>query len=369
MNGSSDPNGGSSQNLVRSEARQLGPGGAQVGPLALGLWRFTGSDVGSNAALVEAALDLGMNLVDVADVYGLDWGGTGFGSCEANLGAVVRSKPDLRDRMVLATKGGIVPPVPYDSSSAALRSACEASLDRLGTDRVDLYQVHRPDMFTHPAELADTLDALIADGLVGAVGVSNYTPAQTRALAAHLDAPLVSTQPEFSAACLAPLRDGTLDLCAQTGTVPLAWSPLAGGRLLAQRPLAGGRLLAQRPLAGGRLLAQRPLAGGRLEAQPDSAQSDSEADGADSEVGSADNNNGGVRTELLATLDRLAEREFVDRAAICVAFVLAHPTAPVAIVGTQQPERLEALQSALAVQLDRNDVYDIIEASEGQPLP
>ncbi|WP_419933052.1 aldo/keto reductase [Candidatus Poriferisodalis sp.] len=303
-------------NLVRTGPRGLGPGGVEVGPLALGLWRFTGTDVGRNAELIEAGLDLGMNLVDIADVYGLDWGGTGFGACEENLGAVLRARPDLRDRMVLATKGGIVPPVPYDSGAAAMRSACEASLDRLGTDRVDLYQVHRPDMFTHPSEVAAALDGLVADGLVGAVGVSNYTPAQTRALAAHLEAPLVSTQPEYSAACLDPLRDGTLDLCSEMGMVPLAWSPLAGGRLVGSGASAGD-----------------------------------------------------VRPELLATLDRLAEREGVDRAAVCVAFVLAHPTAPVAIVGSQQPERLEALQAALSVQLDRNDVYDLVEASEGQPLP
>ena len=325
-------------NLVRSAPRRLGSGDVEVGPLALGLWRFTGTDIGQNAALIEAGLELGMNLMDIADVYGLDWGGTGFGSCEENLGAVLRARPELRDRMVLATKGGIVPPVPYDSSSIALRSACEASLARLGIDRIDLYQVHRPDMFTHPAEVADRLDGLVADGLIGAVGVSNYTPAQTRALAAHLEAPLVSTQPEYSAACLDPLRDGTLDLCSEMGMVPLAWSPLAGGRLMVQRPLAGGRLMAQRPLAGGRLLA-----------------------GADEDSG--------VRPDLLATLDRLAEREGVNRAAVCLAFVLAHPTAPIAIVGTQRLERLEALQATLAVQLDRNDVYDIVEASEGVPLP
>ncbi len=299
--------------LVRIEPRCLGPGGPEVGPLALGLWRFTSSDVGANAALVEAGLDSGMNLVDLADVYGLDWGGTGFGACEANLGAVLDTRPELRERMVLATKGGIVPPLPYDSGAAALRGACEASLQRLRTDRIDLYQVHRPDMFTHPAELADTLDGLIASGKVGAVGVSNYTPAQTRALSAHLDHPLVSTQPEFSAACLDPMRDGTLDLCAETSMVPLAWSPLAGGRLVAHGE--------------------------------------------------------GVRPELLEVLDRLAERECVDRAAVCLAFVLAHPSAPVAIVGTQRIDRLAAVQAALSVQLDRNDVYDLVEGSEGVPLP
>lgn len=324
--------------LVHAALRRLGPDGPEVGPLALGLWRFTGSDVGRNAALVETGLDLGMNLVDIADVYGLDWGGTGFGSCEENLGAVLRARPELRDRMVLATKGGIVPPVPYDSSATALRSACEASLARLGTDRIDLYQVHRPDMFTHPAELAETLDGLVADGLAGAVGVSNYTPAQTRALATHLNTTLVSTQPEYSAACLDPLRDGTLDLCSEMGMVPVAWSPLAGGRLMRQNPLAGRQHSQQSPPAGEHPITEPPPADD-------------------------------VRPELLETLDRLAEREGVDRAAVCVAFVLAHPTAPVAILGTQQPDRLESLQASLGVRLDRIDVYDVIESSEGKPLP
>ena len=130
--------------LVQTAQRRLGPNGPEVGPLALGLWRFAGGDVGANAALVEAGLDSGMNLVDLADVYGLDWGGTGFGACEANLGAVLDARPELRERMVLATKGGIVPPLPYDSGATALREACNASLQRLRTDRIDLYQSTGP---------------------------------------------------------------------------------------------------------------------------------------------------------------------------------------------------------------------------------
>lgn len=301
-----------SDNLVQTGPRDLGSGLAPVGPLALGLWRYTTDDLDAAAGLVETAVDLGMNLVDNADVYGFDWGGSGFGACEELLGRVLATRPGLRDRIVLATKGGIAPPVPYDSGPEALRAACEASLRRLGVERIDLYQVHRPDMYTHPAEVAATLDRLIADGKVGAVGVSNHTPAQTAALVVYLEAPLATTQPEFSAARLDPLRDGTLDQCAATGMVPLAWSPLAGGSL---------------------------------------ASGD------------------GLRSELVEVLDRLAEREGVDRATVAVAFVLAHPTAPVAIVGTQQPTRLEALARAPGVILDRNDVYDLIEASDGVPLP
>ena len=91
-----------------------------------------------------------MNLIDNADVYGFDWGGEGFGACEELLGRVIKAKPDLRDQIVLSTKGGIVPPVPYDSSRQYLRSACEASLKRLQVEQIDLYQIHRPDIYTHP---------------------------------------------------------------------------------------------------------------------------------------------------------------------------------------------------------------------------
>ena len=262
--------------------------------------------------MLEAALDAGLALVDTADVYGLDWGGSGFGACEELLGRVLAGAPGLRDRMVLATKGGIVPPVPYDSSPTALRAACEASLRRLQTDVIDLYQVHRPDMLSHPADVAATLAALREEGKIRAVGVSNHTPDQVAALAAHLPFPLTSNQPEYSAVHLAPLRDGTFDACMRDGVTPLVWSPLAGGRL------ATGE---------------------------------------------------GVTPDLLAALDGIAEREDVDRATVALAFALAHPSRPVAIIGTQRPERIADAVRALDVTLDRSDVYRIIQASEGRPLP
>lgn len=299
------------RSLVNSQPRPLGSL-PPVGPLGYGQWRFTTDDLGAAQAVLETALDAGMNLVDTADVYGLDWGGRGFGEVEALLGRVLAAAPHLRARMVLATKGGIRPPVPYDSSAEWLRDACEQSLRRLEVDVIDLYQIHRHDMFTHPADLAATLGRLRDDGKIREVGVSNHTPAQVAALQAHLPFPLVSNQPEFSAATLGPLRDGTLDACMRDGLTPLAWSPLAGGRL-----------------------------------------------------GTGE----GVRAELVAALDRIASREGVDRSCVALAFVLAHPSAPVAIIGTQRPERVKAATAALDVHLDRADVYSIVEASEGVPLP
>ncbi|MEY3091229.1 MAG: hypothetical protein RIU67_12, partial [Actinomycetota bacterium] len=111
---------------LSADARTIA--GREVGALAFGCWRLTDPDGGRCADLVEAAVDLGMNLVDNADVYGLDWGGRGFGTCEEMLGDALRRRSGLRDRIVLATKGGIVPGVPYVSSRDYLTSACEASL-------------------------------------------------------------------------------------------------------------------------------------------------------------------------------------------------------------------------------------------------
>ncbi len=297
--------------LVDSDSVTLGAD-FRVGRLGFGCWRLVGRSDSQYQELLETALGLGMNLVDTADVYGLDWGGTAFGQAEANLGRVLAAAPELRNRMVLATKGGITPPTPYNSGASAITAACEASLTRLGIDVIDLYQIHRPDLFTHPAELAEALAALRDQGKIREVGISNFTPQQHESLAAHLPFPLASTQPEYSAAELGALRDGTLDLCMRDGVVPLAWSPLAGGRL---------------------------------------------STGTD------------VRPELIAALDQLAERHGSSRTAVALAFVLAHPSRPVALLGTQNSERLTDAAQAANVPLDRADVYTIIEASEGVPLP
>ena len=300
------------RNLVNAKPRPLGSSGMTSGPLAFGCWRFVGMSTADAAQRIEAALDAGMNLVDTADVYGFDWGGTGFGQAEELLGRVLAASPGLRERMVLATKGGILPPVPYDSSSEYLRTAVDGSLSRLGVDVIDLYQIHRPDMFAHPEDVAATLVDLREEGKIREVGVSNYTLDQYDALAAYLPFPLATSQPQFSAVHLQPMRNGEFDRLMRDKVTPLAWSPMAGGRL------ATGE---------------------------------------------------GVRSELLAVLDRLAEREGVDRATVALAFVLAHPAMPVAIIGTQNLERIASAAAAFDVKLDRNDVYDIVEASEGVPLP
>lgn len=298
-------------NLVDASPRTTRTG-LVVPPLGFGCWRFTDRDATRNAALVRAAVEAGISLVDTADVYGLGFGGEGFGHSESLLGEVLARDPSLRAEIQLVGKIGIDPGVPYDSSSSYLTAACEASLRRLGVDHVDLLLVHRPDMFTHPAEVAGALERIVSRGMARHVGVSNHTPMQTAALAAHLGGRLAAIQPEFSALTLTPMRDGTLDQAMEIGLVPLAWSPLAGGRLVSGE---------------------------------------------------------GVPSALTSVLDELAVREGVTRATLAVAFVLAHPSRPVALVGTQRAERLAELARATSVRLDRRDVYRIVEASEGARLP
>jgi predicted oxidoreductase len=250
-----------------------------------------------------------MTLVDTAAIYG-----SRFGDAEALLGQVLARNPGWRGRMVLATKGGIEPGVPYDSSDGYLQASLEASLRRLGVDHVDLMQVHRPDLLTHPADLARTLTSMVASGKVRHIGVSNFTAAQLRALLAHLDVPVVTTQPELSVLEVGALDDGVLDQAMELGITPLAWSPLGGGRLVAQPP-------------------------------------------ADTRIARVQH----VMQELAAGYDATLTQ-------IALAFVLAHPSGAIPIIGTTKPERVRESAGAASVALTKADCYRLIAAS-GRALP
>ena len=223
--------------------------------------------------------------------------------------------PELRDRMVLASKGGIRMGVPYDSSPEYLTQAVEASLRRLGTERIDLWQIHRPDLLAHPAETAAALEELVLQGKIVSVGVSNHTPAQTAVLKSFLNIPLVSTQPEFSPLAVAPLFDGTMDRAMKYGMAVLAWSPLGQGRL-------GGN------------------------------------DAADERT-----------TAVRAALDVHAAKYGVGRAAVAYAWIMAHPAKPIPIVGSQTPARIAEAADAFKVRFERAEWYAILEASLGEKLP
>ena len=291
-----------------------------IGPIAYGCWRFAGTDVAAAREKIETALECGMTLIDTADIYGYDGSepapGGGFGATEELLGRVLAATPGLRERMVLATKGGITPPVPYDSSANYLRAACEASLRRLRCETLDLYQIHRPDLLAHPEDVAQVLDELVTSGKVRAVGVSNHTVAQTRALQTWLWTTLASSQPEFSPLALDPLTDGTLDLCMEAGMVPLAWSPLGGGRL-------GG------------------------DVDPTDVRA----------------------VDVARVCDRVAADQGVTRSAILLAWVMRHPAGIVPIIGTQRIDRIRECARATDVELTADQWYEILVAGRGESMP
>ncbi len=290
----------------------LGNSGLLVSPIAWGMWRFARATVDDGQRLVEAALDASVTLFDTADIYGFN-GSAGFGDAEALLGKIFAAVPGLRDRIVLATKGGIAPPLPYDSSRDYLMSALDASLRRLGVEQIDLYQIHRPDILAHPQEVARTLEDMVSSGKVQAIGVSNYTVAQTEALLALLTIPLASHQPEFSPLHLEPIENGLFDLTMECDIAVLAWSPLGGGRI-----------------------------------------------GAPADERS---------TRVAATLDVVASAHGVSRAAATYSWIMAHPARAIPIVGTQKVERIAELADAFKIVWTRQAWYDVLIASRGERLP
>ena len=297
---------------VPARTRPLYTGGPEVSSVAWGMWRFAGDDLDAAEARIRAALDAGVTFFDTADVYGPD-NGEPFGSAEALLGKVLKRSPRLASRMVLATKGGIVPGTPYDSSAGYIARAIDDSLTRMGVERVALWQIHRPDMLAHPAEAARGLEEAHAAGKIGAIGVSNYTAAQVSALTAHLALPLVSTQPEFSPICYAPLFNGVMDQAMERGLTVLAWSPMGGGRL--------------------------------GDPKTDSAR------------------------QAVRLLDAKAQASGVSRAAAAYSWIMAHPAQPIPIAGSQQVARIAEIAHAYTPRWTRAEWYAVLIAAMGEPLP
>ncbi len=300
-----------SQLPLPPQTRRLGTSDLFVSPLAWGMWRLA-DDAAQAARLVHTALDAGITLLDTADIYGFN-GTSGFGDAERVLGAVLAAEPALRTRMVLSTKGGIRPPLPYDQGRAWLKDAIDASLTRLGVETIDLWHIHRPDILAHPQEVARVLDDAVAAGKIRTLAVSNFTCAQIAALNHFLGHKLVATQPEISPLRLDCFENGELDQAMVAGLIPLAWSPLGGGRL----------------------------------ADPQSER----------------------EKAVAAALDDVAQDQGVSRVVAAYSWLMAHPAGIVPIIGSQNPDRIVEGAQATQVQWSREQWYAVLVASRGERLP
>lgn len=294
--------------------RVLGASGIAVSPLAWGTWRLMAGklSVADAGRLIHEVVDAGITLLDTADIYGYT-GSSGFGDAEALLGAVFAGNPGLRERIVLSTKGGIRPPLPYDQDPAYLARAIDDSLRRLHVETIDLWHIHRPDILAHPQEVARTLDDAVSSGKIRALGVSNFTPQQIAALQHFLGNRLATTQPEISPLRIDCFENGELDQAMMLGLTPLAWSPIAGGRL----------------------------------ADPQ-----------------------GERDRGVArALDQVANEAGVSRTAAAYSWLMAHPAGIIPIIGSQQIDRIAGALDALRVRWTRQGWYTVLVAARGRKLP
>ena len=299
---------------------RLAAHGPEFSRLAYGTWRLlndaTPPTPQSVLARLQRCADLGITTLDTAEIYGKY-------QVEEALGAALALDKGLRQRLEIVTKAGIYVPNAfhparkvsyYDATGARLIKSLEKSLRFLGVDHVELLLVHRPDWLTHPDETAEGLNRLLKDGKIRSAGVSNYNVHQFDALNARMDQPLVTNQVEFSLLRMDPIFDGVLDQCIRLGIAPMAWSPLGGGRLVRTDDEAGARV--QQAVAE---IAKR---------------------------------HGG------ATVDQVA-----------YAWIMAHPSRPMPIIGSNQVERIERAAKAATIQLTREDWYALWTAARGKRIP
>lgn len=229
-----------------------------VAPLGVGTWAWGDKSTwgmgGYDDSLTEetiagafdASLDGGLALFDTAEVYG-------SGESERIIGRLLRRDPSLRSKVVLATK---FMPMPHKLNvGSAMRAAIEKSIDRLGIDHVDLYQIHGPISLRSKSALADALASVHDAGLTKAVGVSNYSIKEMRTIHRELSSrnvPLASNQIEYSLLRRSPETGGLVSAAEQLGVVILAYSPIGQGRLT-------GKYSADNPPPGRRGFSAHPM--------------------------------------------------------------------------------------------------------------
>lgn len=194
----------------------------------------------------EASVDAGATLLDTAEVYG-------DGESERIIGTLLAADPGRAAKVQLATK---FMPLPWKLDvRRQLVASLRRSLERLGLERVDLYQIHGPISLRGQAALAEALAAAHQEGLVASVGVSNYSVREMRKVCDQLQRrglSLASNQIEFSLLRRGPETSGLLAACADLGVVPLAYSPLGQGRLT-------GKYSASNPPPKGRNFSNHPM--------------------------------------------------------------------------------------------------------------
>jgi aryl-alcohol dehydrogenase-like predicted oxidoreductase len=306
----------------------LGGSEGTIPPLGVGTWAWGdrstwgmgGYDPGlTRASIAEAwnaSIDLGVTLFDTAESYGR-------GESERIIGELVAGDPARAASVAIATK---FMPMPWKVQvKRSLLRSLRASLERLGLPAVDLYQIHGPISLRSHAALADALAAAHGEGLVKAVGVSNYSARETHSMASALrknDMQLATNQIEFSLLRRSPETGGLLAACAESGVLPLAYSPIGQGRLT-------GKYSATNPPPGKRQFSNHPMA---------------------------------VVDEVVAELRRVGDKHGGKLPSqVALNWVMAKGAVP--IPGAKNRQQAEENAGALGWSIDEDDVRRLDEAS------
>ena len=309
----------------------LGETGMECSRLAYGCWRVTGvinhppidnehKKKGKEA--IAAAYEAGYTLFDLADIYS-------DGLVEEVFGHTLKEIPDMRENILITTKCGILKkgnpenkaPYRYDLSSKHILHSCEASLKRMGIDCIDLYQLHRPDYLMEPEEIASAFEELKKGGKAREFGVSNFTVDQLDHLQSACPMKLVCNQVEISLIQHDTLNNGSLDHYRRNNITPLAWSPLAQGKLGSTYPI------------------------------------------------SLRNPNHSQEQALRDALQIVARLQECSRTAVALAWLLRHPAGIVPIIGSTNPEHIRDATKAADLRLSREEWYRLMEAAAGKQLP
>jgi aryl-alcohol dehydrogenase-like predicted oxidoreductase len=303
--------------------RTLGRTELQVSPICFGTWSFGGEwgdvQAADAKAAVRRAFELGINFFDTAQAYG-------FGASEALLGEALRPKlTSRRHELVIATKGGLRREgdrLVRDASPEWLRKGIESSLRALDTDYIDLYQVHWPDPATPFAETAAALDAMVREGKIRYVGVSNFDVEQMEAFARtrRVDA----LQPPYHL-FRREIEQTILPYAYRHGIGMLVYGPMAHG-------LLAGTFT------------------------PDTSFP------ADDWRASSDVFHGEVFRRNLAIVDelkRFAQARGYTVAQLAIAWTLTNPAVDVAIVGARRPSQIEQTAPAAAIRLSAEELAEI----------
>ncbi|TLV00224.1 aldo/keto reductase [Dyadobacter luticola] len=211
----------------------LSDSGPKVSEAIYGFWRWTDEGAVTTSQIektINLCLDLGINTFDHADIYG-DF------TIEEHFGKIIQNKSFKREDIVLFSKCGIRKSADkyltyYDTSREHIMNSINGSLKRLKTDYLDIFLLHQSDFLSDPEETAGALAEIVTSGKAKHIGVANFTVFQHQLLASYLRIPIVTNHIELNLMNTSAIEDGRIDFIKQSFSKPLAWAPLAGGKIL-----------------------------------------------------------------------------------------------------------------------------------------